>query len=204
MLRLLLQICLIILVLAAIGPNTLVDTIQSALDRVAEAKWPPILPLEPDEVSSPGDLQRGPAARDRARIWSRAAPAPKALGPGRVEIAADRSGHYRTLAEINGRQIPVIVDTGATEVALSYEAAAELGIKLQPSDYTRVAQTVGGILRVAPIRLKEVRIGDVAVRNVPASVAMPGAQKMESLLGMTFLSKLSRIEIASGRLSLTQ
>ncbi|GAC1560320.1 MAG: hypothetical protein NVS2B5_24100 [Beijerinckiaceae bacterium] len=98
----------------------------------------------------------------------------------------------------------MIVDTGATEVALSYEAAAALGIALHASDFTMTAHTVGGVLRVAPIRLKEVRVGDVAVRNVMASVAMPGEQRMDSLLGMTFLSKLSRLEMASGRLVLTQ
>jgi aspartyl protease family protein len=144
-----------------------------------------------------------PVAPGRA-FFAQTAPAAKLLGPGRVQIAADRSGHYRTLADINGRSIPVIVDTGATEVALSYEAAAALGIALRPSDFTMTAHTVGGVLRVAPIRLKEVRVGDVAVRNVLASVAMPGEQRMDSLLGMTFLSKLSRLEMASGRLVLTQ
>jgi aspartyl protease family protein len=205
MLRLLLQICVIGFVLAVIGPDTLVASLQAALDRVAEAKWPPVLPLSrEDDASPPAAFPPASPGHDRARLWSRTVPQAKALGPGRVEVGADRSGHYRTQAQINGRNIPVIVDTGATEVALSYEAAAELGIKLQPADYTRIAQTVGGIMRVAPVRLREVRIGDVSVRNVSASVSMPGAQKMESLLGMTFLSKLSRIEIASGRLSLTQ
>jgi len=116
-----------------------------------------------------------------------------------VEIEAESSGHFSTEAEINGRAIAVMVDTGATMVALSYEDAERAGIYLNDADFTRAVSTANGVARVAPVTLNRVTIGDITVRNVPAAVAEPGRLKT-SLLGMSFLSRLSRFDMRSGRL----
>ncbi len=118
-----------------------------------------------------------------------------------VELTAESNGHFNTEADINGRPIDVMVDTGATMVALSYEDAERAGIFLGDSDFTRAVSTANGVARVAPVTLERVSIGGITVRDVPAAVAEPGRLKT-SLLGMSFLSRLSRFDMRSGRLTL--
>ncbi|MFA5898236.1 MAG: TIGR02281 family clan AA aspartic protease [Hyphomicrobium sp.] len=120
-----------------------------------------------------------------------------------VEIEAERNGHFNTEADINGRPVEVMIDTGATMVALSYEDAERAGIFLSDSDFTRSVSTANGVARVAPVTLDRVSIGNITVRDVPAAVAEPGRLKT-SLLGMTFLSRLSRFDMRSGRLVLQE
>lgn len=120
-----------------------------------------------------------------------------------VEIKAASNGHFNTAAEINGRSVDVMVDTGATMVALSYEDAERAGIYLNSSDFTRAVSTANGVARIAPVTLDRVSIGDITVRDVPAAVAEPGRLKT-SLLGMSFLSRLSRFDMRSGVLVLEE
>ena len=127
----------------------------------------------------------------------RAAPA----DPRRVALDADRGGHFLVEAVINGRNVRVVVDTGATLVALNEATARRLGIKLARSDFTIPISTANGTIRAAPVRLSEVRIGGIAVRDVAATV-VPGDALSVNLLGMSFLSRLSRFEIAGGQLVL--
>ncbi len=62
-----------------------------------------------------------------------------------------------------------MVDTGASLVALTYEDADRLGIYRQSLDFTYTAKTANGIARVAPVTISRISIGDITVRNVPAS-----------------------------------
>jgi aspartyl protease family protein len=139
-----------------------------------------------------------PADVAEAQRGSRAAPKPANLG-SIVEIEAEGNGHFNAEAEINGRSVEVMIDTGATMVALSYEDAERAGILLNDADFTRAVSTANGIARVAPVTLDRVSIGNITVRDVPAAVAEPGRMKT-SLLGMSFLSRLSRFDMRSGRL----
>lgn len=119
-------------------------------------------------------------------------------------ITADRFGQYSTDAEINGSRITnMLVDTGATTVALSYEDASAIGVFPAPSDYKIPVNTANGVARVAHVKLHDVRIGNLVVYDVDALVGERGALS-SSLLGMTFLSKLSRFEVESGALVLRQ
>jgi aspartyl protease family protein len=63
--------------------------------------------------------------------------------------------------------------------------------------------TANGVVLVAPVLLKEVAIGDIVVRDVRA-VVVPEDRLQVSLLGMTFLSKLSRFEVSGDQLILTR
>jgi aspartyl protease family protein len=126
------------------------------------------------------------------------------LTPGlQVEIKAGRNGHFSTEAEINGREVEVMVDTGATMVALSYEDAERAGLYLRDSDFTQSVSTANGVARIAPVTLDRVSIGDITVRNVPAAVAERGRMRT-SLLGMSFLSRLSRFDMRSDLLVLQE
>jgi aspartyl protease family protein len=118
-----------------------------------------------------------------------------------VQIKAGRNGHFNTEAEVNGRPVEVMIDTGATMVALSYEDAERAGLYLNDSDFTGAVTTANGVARVAPVTLDRVSIGDITVRDVPAAVTEPGRLKT-SLLGMSFLNRLSRFDMRSGVLVL--
>jgi aspartyl protease family protein len=117
------------------------------------------------------------------------------------ELRADRSGHFFAPAEINGREVRVMVDTGATVVALRYEDAERLGMSLRASDFTQRVMTANGPARVAPVTLDRIELGGIEVRNVRAVVSEQGRLEV-TLLGMTYLSRLARVEMAGGRLLL--
>jgi aspartyl protease family protein len=122
---------------------------------------------------------------------------------GREELRAQQDGHYYARAEINGRLVDVMVDTGASMVALTYEDAQSAGLSLKPSDFTGRVSTANGTAAVAPVTLDRVSIGRVLVRNVRAAVCERG--KLEkTLLGMSFLSQLERVDINQGRLTLVE
>ena len=118
-----------------------------------------------------------------------------------VEIPAARSGHFFTEVEIDGHPITIMVDTGATMVALSYEDAERAGIFLNPGDFTHSVSTANGRARVAPVMLHSVSIGGITVRDVRAVVSEPGRLRT-SLLGMSFLGRLSRFNMRPGLLVL--
>lgn len=120
-----------------------------------------------------------------------------------VELRAGRNGHFHTNASINGRDVSVMVDTGASIVALTYEDAERAGIFVTPSDFTHRVSTANGHARIAPVVLDRIQIGDITVRNVRAAVSERG--KLDTtLLGMTFLGRLSRTEIRQGTLTLQE
>jgi aspartyl protease family protein len=135
-----------------------------------------------------------------ARKKGQATPRPAAL-PSSVTLVAGASGHFFVEPTVNGSRIKMMVDTGATTVSLTTDDARRIGISPAPDDFTISASTGNGIIRVAPVLLREVVIGDISVRNVIA-VVHPQHGLAQSLLGMSFLSKLSHVEIAGSRLIL--
>lgn len=123
--------------------------------------------------------------------------------PGTVTLNAGRNGHFETEAEINGHPIDVMVDTGATLVALSYEDAERAGIFLRPADFTHAVSTANGLARIALVDIDSVSVGDITVHNVQGAVSEPG-RLQRTLLGMSFLGRLSRIDMRSDSLLLQE
>jgi aspartyl protease family protein len=126
-----------------------------------------------------------------------------ATGARFVELKADAYGHYYTAVEINGRRIEVLVDSGASIVALTFDDARRAGLFVRPSDFTHRVSTANGPASVAPVVLDRVSIGDITVRNVPAAVSEPGKLNT-SLLGMSFLNRLQRLDMRGGILILQE
>src|SRR5262249_13178711 len=118
-----------------------------------------------------------------------------------VEIRAGRHGHFLTKAQLNGQPVNVLVDTGASFVALSYEDAQRIGSSESPEDFTQRVNTANGIAKIAPVVLDTVALGDIVVRNVTAAVSEPG-RLGTTLLGMTFIGRLTRTEMRNGLLIL--
>lgn len=120
-----------------------------------------------------------------------------------VTLKAGRNGHFFARAHVNGKPIAVMVDTGATGIALTYEDARRIGIHVGESDYSLTSRTANGIVRTAPVKLDRVRIGEVEVNNLRGSIAQPGNQHI-TLLGMEFIRRLSRFELRGRDLVLVQ
>ena len=118
-------------------------------------------------------------------------------------VAADRRGHFFVNGVIGGRTVAFIVDTGASIVALTKEDADRLGITRGPRDPTMLIQTANGVTQATKVRLAGISIGPLTVQDVNA-VVMPSGRLTESLLGMTFLSRLRRYEFRTGQLVMEQ
>ena len=123
----------------------------------------------------------------------------EALGSGEtVVLKRDPSGHYRAEAYINGVKADVLVDTGATGVAISQKLADSLGIQSHAAIATNTAngETVGYMIRLASVRL-----GGIEAKDVGATIA-PGLEG-EALLGMSFLSRMD-IRLYKGTMTIKQ
>ena len=118
-----------------------------------------------------------------------------------TELKADGNGHYFANADINGTRIPVMVDTGASGVALSYEDAEKVGLRPHSLDYDTPVNTANGLVKAARVKLRRVEVDNVRVRDVEGMVLPEGALR-GSLLGMSFLSRLSSFRIENGVLYL--
>jgi aspartyl protease family protein len=122
--------------------------------------------------------------------------------PGNItRITADRSGHYISDIEVNGRTLSAMVDTGASLVALRYEDARALGLVFPGDRFDVGVRTANGTGRARPVRLRSVRLGAVSISDVEAIVLEEGALAT-NLLGMSFLKRLSRYEMRGSTLVL--
>lgn len=142
----------------------------------------------------PADYKPGQQAQHSARAHTEP-------NGDQVRLRASSHGHFFTEADINGRPVNVMVDTGASLVAMTYEDAERAGVYLNFSDFTHRVNTANGVARVAPVTLDSVRIGNIEVRNVRAAVSEPGRMNV-TLLGMSFLSQIDRVDMRQGELIL--
>ena len=117
-----------------------------------------------------------------------------------LTLRAKRDGHFYLEVQVNGARIPFLVDTGASSVMLTKEAAQRARISPKRSDYTMRARTANGTVRMAPVTLRDMRIGHFRTTNVEGAVNE--ASMGISLLGMSFLKRLRRYEVKGDELVL--
>ncbi len=132
------------------------------------------------------------------------APAPAArpaIGPAELVVAADAHGQFLVHPSIDNFRVRMLVDTGASIVALTAEDARALGVRPAASEYRMELRTANGTVRGARVRLREIRLGSILVRDVDAVVLPAGALSV-SLLGTSFLGKLKGYEVQTGRMIL--
>ena len=143
------------------------------------------------------------APANESRTVSKSEPAPAATSYRTVTVRGDQRGQYQVEGAVEGRRLDFIVDTGASVVALRERDAARLGIHPVPRDYTASVSTANGVVKAAPVQLASVEVGGIRVYGVRAMV-LPDAALSENLLGMSFLSRVRRFEMANGRLVMEQ
>lgn len=119
-------------------------------------------------------------------------------GPETSDMAADAEltkavdGHYWAQGDVDGTQVRFLVDTGASSVALTGDDARRLGYDPGSLVYDVPVHTASGQTHAARIRLPSLSVGGARVRDVQAMVVQQGLTT--SLLGMTYLGRLSRFE----------
>ena len=115
-------------------------------------------------------------------------------------IPKAKDGHFWANATVNTRAVRFLVDTGATVVALTPADAQRLGFDASSLTYNREVNTANGKTYAASVNLSVVGIGQSTVRNVDALVVKEGLTT--SLLGMSYLGRLSRFEATPSSLIL--
>lgn len=121
---------------------------------------------------------------------------------GQEVILHKRSnGHFEAQVMINGQSIDMLIDTGASTIALSQEDAERVGIIPENLTYSMTVLTANGRARAAPVELGSVSIGPIKRRDVEASVAEAGKLD-QSLLGMSFLETLGSMQMQTDELRL--
>jgi aspartyl protease family protein len=117
-----------------------------------------------------------------------------------AEVAKASDGHFWAEAEVNGREVRFLVDTGATDVALTADDARRLGVNLSSLTFDRSVSTAAGPSKAALVDLDYVSVAGARVDHVSALVLENGLST--SLLGMTYLGRLSKFEATQNALIL--
>ena len=107
-------------------------------------------------------------------------------GPASVTLAADDRGHFITQGQINGGTVRMLVDTGASMVALPASDALRLGINYKMGQRITV-NTANGVAAAYRIKLDSVKVGDIELRQIDAVIHETGLPY--ALLGMSFLNR---------------
>lgn len=122
-------------------------------------------------------------------------------GEQEIVLQKSMSGHFEADVGVNGKTIPMLVDTGASSVVLANADAAAIGIDTGSLRYSVPVMTANGRTAAAPVTLSEIGIGPILRRNISALVAQDG-QLGQSLLGMSFLSTLGSMQMQTDELRL--
>jgi len=146
-----------------------------------------------DEAGLRGQAQAAtvPAVRSASLLPAHGAPA---------QVLKGLDGHYWADALVEGRAVRMMVDTGASVVALTRHDAARLGLRLEPADFSGTVITASGPVRAAPVELQTVAVAGARVERVQALVVERGLP--HSLLGMSYLGRLSAFTATPASLTL--
>lgn len=165
------------------NPDLFEGFVRSAVEAPAENPAPqrPLIVVQQARMETPKDNPNG----------------------RKVRIEADDRGHFQADARINGRSIDALIDTGATLVALNRTTARQVGINLTASDFNREVKTANGVAKAATARIDTMQIGRIHLKDVDAMILDDSALG-GTLVGMSFLSRLSSFRIENGSLLMEQ
>lgn len=139
---------------------------------------------------SAGNAPTIPSKSDATAQWN----------AGSITLTREPDGHFYAQPLANNTPIRMMVDTGATVVALTGQDARSMGISWKSNDMRPVARGANGMVNGVEVTIKRMDLGNVTVTNVPAIVLPEGLAV--SLLGQSFLNRLSRMEVSGDRMVL--
>ncbi len=141
------------------------------------------------------------ALRDVTPSSSHGAGSPAPSGPfSELALQAGAHGHFLVEATVNGEPLRFMVDTGASSIYLTPEDAERLGWPAQRLTFSERYDTAAGEVRAAPVTLRSLRIGQLEMYDLPASVGEEAGNI--SLLGMSFLKRLESYQVRGDTLIL--
>src|SRR5689334_61758 len=165
-----LRMYLVILVVIGIGAS-----MMSGAKRAVPSAQPDVLVVSPD------------ASRAEAAVQNVAS-----LDDGSVQLQRNANGHFYADVEINGAQVHMLVDTGATGIALSRDDARKAGIATSIGMNDVVGEGADGAVHGEYVKLDNVALGGTTATGLEAIVLNGGSQ---SLLGQEFLARFDSVEI---------
>jgi aspartyl protease family protein len=142
------------------------------------------------------------AAPSAAQALETAEPAEQeqaSVGEGAIAIPRSSDGHFYADVDINGATIHMLVDTGASGIALSREDAAEAGVAQSIGMTDVIGSGADGDVHGEYVMLDRVALGPKSIEQVPAVILGSGPQ---SLLGQSFLRRFGSVEIAGDTMRL--
>lgn len=157
-----------------------------ALSAVGAARA--VVSLDPERYAAPL----------RAEQVAQNGPAAVEARPASIRKSAD--GHYWAEANVDGKAVRFLVDTGATAVSLTLDDARRLGVDTAHLTYGYDVITADGKARAAMVKLASISIAGARVDNVDALVIEKGLSS--SLLGMSYLGRLRAFEATQSALIL--
>ncbi|WP_454618402.1 TIGR02281 family clan AA aspartic protease [Bradyrhizobium cenepequi] len=119
-----------------------------------------------------------------------------------VQIPRGQGGEFALRAKINGVSAPMVIDTGATSVVLTWETAKAIGLPIEMLEYNVDLETAGGHTKAARLTLDRLAVGQLVEKSIPALV-VPRGQMKTNLLGMSFLDRLESWGVRADKLMLT-
>ena len=120
---------------------------------------------------------------------------------GQLVIARSKDGHfYLDATTANNNKIKFLIDTGASDIALTKQDAIKLGFNLSAIKYTRQYSTANGLSYAAPVRIKQLTIGEKTFFNLEAHINSGGLDI--SLLGMSLIGDFKNFKITNDLLIL--
>lgn len=170
------------------------------------ASVPLIYQADPERFHTIADWAIRPAAEEPVPVVSLAMPREtghRQLTGRRVEVPVGERGHFSAEFRLNGTRLDALIDTGATYVAINRTTAARIGLHLTPADFKYKVDTANGAALAAAATIERLQIGRIDVSGVRAVVLEDRSLK-DTLIGMSFLHRLSSFRIESGRLMLEQ
>ena len=141
----------------------------------------------------------GPAEAD-APAHLAVATTPASFG-NEMELEREADGHFYATVQVDGRDYRMLVDTGATVIALTGEDARNIGLDWNPGELAPVARGASGPVMGVPVTIDAVTIGDFEARDVQAVIVPEGLGV--SLLGQSFLSHVPKVDISGDKLTLS-
>ena len=120
---------------------------------------------------------------------------------GEMVLDREGDGHFYATAQIGGSDYKMLVDTGASVVALTGKDAEAIGLTWNPEDLAPVARGASGPVMGVPVKIDDLAVGDFEARDVDAVIIPEGLSI--SLLGQSFLRQVRNVDIADDKLTLS-
>ena len=120
---------------------------------------------------------------------------------GEMALERERDGHFYAGVRVESRDIRMLVDTGASMIALTGDDARDAGLYWDASELAPVARGASGLVMGVPVTIPDLAVGDFVAHEVQAVIIPEGLAV--SLLGQSFLGHIPKVAIADDKLTLS-